>query len=117
MSAHTPGPWTISTLRTTSGICHQIGPFPWRDGQQNHACIYVDGQFHSDRATEIQRELLANAHVIAAAPDLLSVARTMLPENLCLTNPNVRDETVVPLEVTMGELRKIAAVVAKAKPA
>lgn len=50
----------------------------------------------------------------AAAPELLAVAQDMLPRNLCLTNSNIPDSTVVPLEVTMGELRKIAAVVAKA---
>lgn len=72
---------------------------------------------HGSRSLICAGVMNADAYVIAAAPDLLSVARTMLPANLCLTNPNVRDETVVPLEVTMGELRKIAAVVAKAQPA
>lgn len=58
-----------------------------------------------------------SAHLAAANlanEELLAVARDILPRNLCLTNPNVPDSTVVPLDVTMGELRKIAAVVAKA---
>lgn len=60
---HTPGPWTLETVRTSIGFCHKIGPFPW-NRQQNHACIYVDYPVHGD-------ELLANARLIAAAPDLL----------------------------------------------
>lgn len=57
----------------------------------------------------------ANAQLMATAPELLAVAEEMLPANLCLTNSNVRDDVVVPLECTMGDLRKIAAVIAKAR--
>ena len=59
-------------------------------------------------------EVAANAFLVAAAPDLLAVAREMLPRNLCHTNANVPDSTIVPLDVTMGELRRIAAALAKA---
>lgn len=57
---------------------------------------------------------LADATLYAAAPDLLAVAREMLPPNLCLTNINIPDNTVVPIDVHMGELRRIAAAIAKA---
>lgn len=50
----------------------------------------------------------------AAAPELLAACRDMLPRNVCLTNSNVRDDVVVPLDATMGELRRIAAAIAKA---
>lgn len=65
---HTKTPWTLTTVQTSSGICHKIGPFPWKDGNQNHACIYADypGQGPAEA------ELLANARLIAAAPDLLA---------------------------------------------
>lgn len=39
-----------------------------------------------------------------------------LPRNLCLTNANVSDDTVVPLECTMGELRQITDLLAKLAP-
>jgi len=55
-----------------------------------------------------------DADLIAAAPDLLEVAKSMLPANVCITNPNVRDDTIIPLDVTIGELRKIAAAIARA---
>lgn len=56
----------------------------------------------------------ANACLMAASPDLLTVAQNMLPRNVCLTNSNIPDSTVVPLEATMGELRAVAAAIAKA---
>lgn len=32
MNKHTPGPWSLETVRTQSGICHKVGPFPARRG-------------------------------------------------------------------------------------
>lgn len=64
---HTPGPWTMQTVRTSVGVCFKVGPFPWKRGQLNHACIYADYPSSSEHA-----ECLANASLIAAAPDLLA---------------------------------------------
>ena len=64
MTEHTPGPWTLETVETSCGLCHKIGPFPWREGKPNHACIYVD---HGHWV--VADELLANARLIAAAPE------------------------------------------------
>lgn len=68
---HTPGPWTLETVRTASGFCHKVGPFPARreGGDPRHACLYSDYPCKSNPADQ---ELLANAHLIAAAPDLLA---------------------------------------------
>jgi hypothetical protein len=74
MTKHTPGPWTLETVKTSSGICHKVGPFPWRPNKQNHACIYVDNHSH-DASAPRDQELLANAHLIAAAPELLAALR------------------------------------------
>jgi len=71
---HTPGPWTFETVQTQSGICHKIGPFPWKNGKHNHACIYVDYA----SAGPIERELRANARLIVAAPDLLIALKLAL---------------------------------------
>lgn len=70
----TPGPWILETVQTSSGICHKIGPFPWKDGKQNHACIYAD----YPGTGAIEKELVANAHLIAAAPDLLEALEGVL---------------------------------------
>lgn len=67
---HTPGPWMLETVPTSVGICHKIGPFPpsHESKKQRHACLYADYPSDSNPA---DKELLANAHLIAAAPELL----------------------------------------------
>lgn len=63
------GPWLLSTVTTSSGICHKVGPFPPRreDGASRHACMYSD---YNSPCNPADVELLANAHLIAAAPEL-----------------------------------------------
>jgi hypothetical protein len=67
---HTTGPWTLETVSTSVGICHKVGPFPGRvDGDsQRHACLYADfpSSFNKN-----DNELLSNARLISAAPELL----------------------------------------------
>jgi len=67
--SHTPGPWSLETVRTQCGICHKVGPFPPRSGgrTERYACLYADYPSNSDPADQ---ELLANARLIAAAPDM-----------------------------------------------
>lgn len=69
----TQGPWRFETVRTSCGLCHRIGPFPWRDGQPSNACIYVDYPGNG----QAERELLANAHLIAAAPGMYEALAKM----------------------------------------
>src|SRR5690606_24171312 len=69
---HTPGPWTLETVRTSSGLCHKVGPFPWKQGKENHACIYDDYPALGSDGTP---ELVANARLIAAAPDMLAALK------------------------------------------
>lgn len=52
--------------------------------------------------------------LILSAPDLLAAARLALPSGVCLTNPNVPDDIIIPVDFTMGELRQIAAAITKA---
>ena len=69
----TPGPWKMETVRTSCGTCHRIGPFPrpnYTSKEEGWACVYDDyppGIGSPD--------LLSNARLIAAAPDL---ARALL---------------------------------------
>jgi hypothetical protein len=74
---HTPGPWMLNTVATTCGICHKVGPFPpaKKGGKDRHACLYADYASDSNPA---DRELLANARLIAAAPNLLEALQDVL---------------------------------------
>ena len=74
MTKHTAGPWSLETVRTSVGVCHMIGPFPPRrdDGKPRYACLYAD--YPSD-FNPSDTELLANARLIAAAPELLEFAQ------------------------------------------
>ena len=71
MNKHTPGPWALETVPTSVGICHKIGPFPPRrpdDITPRSACLYADYPSSHNPADD---ELMANARLICAAPDLL----------------------------------------------
>lgn len=69
----TPGPWNLTTVATSCGQCHKIGPFPPRNegDDDRHACLYAD---YPSPFSSADRELLANASLIAAAPDLYRIA-------------------------------------------
>lgn len=69
----TPGPWNLTTVATSCGQCHKIGPFPPRNegDDDRHACLYAD---YPSPFSSADRELLANASLIAAAPDLYRLA-------------------------------------------
>lgn len=73
---HTPGPWQVSGVRSKaliSGIehgVHCIGP----DGDP---MIYAG---YSDRTNALHCECMANARLVAAAPELLQAAIDLLAE-------------------------------------
>ena len=69
--SHTPGPWKLDTVPTTIGICHKIGEFPNRNGRIRYACVYDDGGHMQAQ----DGELLANARLMAASPDLLEALK------------------------------------------
>ncbi len=48
--------------------------------------------------------------------DLANAAQSVLPENVCLTNKNIPDETVVPVDFTIGELRILHAAILASTP-
>jgi len=78
MSGFTPGPWKLETVQTQIGCCHKIGDFPSTSSRKNHACVYVDGYGPYQTTDPRPAELLANARLIAAAPDLLEACQAFL---------------------------------------
>ena len=80
-AAHTAGPWSLTTVPTSAGSCHKIGPFPARrpGGAPTFACVYADGiRIGIDDGLPRAIELAANARLIAAAPDLLAACKSMI---------------------------------------
>jgi hypothetical protein len=77
VSGHTPGPWTLETVPTQCGVCHKVGPFPGKreNDTPRHACLYADYPSTGNPADD---ELVANALLIAAAPELLQALRECL---------------------------------------
>ena len=71
--AHTPGPWRLETVKTQVGVCHKIGELG-SSTKLNHACLYDD--CYSDKLRDLQ--LLADAHLIVAAPELLEACKSIL---------------------------------------
>lgn len=103
-SNHTPGPWALESVQTSVGSCHKIGPFP-SAGVRNqvHACVYADQlRLGLDDKSPIAVELLANARLIAAAPELLDALQVA---ELYLRERGLR---------ASGEYKQIEAALAKA---
>lgn len=73
--SYTKGKWIFKTVETSCGICHKIGPFPKRGDNDGYACVYVD-----NNAWHNSDELLANARLMAAAPDLLEALEILYHE-------------------------------------
>lgn len=82
----TPGPWAMETVRTSCGTCHRIGPFPrpaYASKPEGWACVYDDyppGVGSPD--------LLANSHLIAAAPDLYAAGQAIIDQMDALLLPD-----------------------------
>lgn len=68
---HTPGPWTIGD-ENNYGAEVEIG-------DNGLYCSLTRDSRHSEKYIIERDELLANAHLIAAAPDLLSALKEALP--------------------------------------
>lgn len=111
MEKHTPGPWRADQDGDEFSI---IGRPTW-------PCTHhrVRGEWQvavtDDLGGDQPDEALANARLIAAAPELLAALVEILgPLNVCSDNPNVGDDVCLPIDMTMGELRRARAAIAKA---
>lgn len=93
--SHTPGPWNLETVETSLGTCHKIGPFPSLGVYpQTHACMYADNVRLTDYGNSaVGDELLANARLIAAAPELLELVDDLRGRlaAFCIRYPSVSE--------------------------
>lgn len=79
----------------------------------NRWSFNVQEGFDDDDKRIGEDERLAIAIKAAAAPALFEALTEILgPLNVCSDNPNVRDDVCLPIEMTMGELRKARAALA-----
>lgn len=108
---HTPGPWCIGN----GGHAHGA---EWEVRSADDADWYITGVPWGDDTFDPgiprPKQAYANARLISVAPEMLAMLKGMLPKNVCITNPRWADSEVVPIDVTLGELRAVAALIAKA---
>lgn len=111
----TPGPWQSKDDYTIAGATTIIANI---DGEihpdGSHSYTYEFIATCEDEYGERCERAQANARLIIAAPKLYAALAEMLPSNVCLTNSNVPNDTVVPTEYTMGDLRRISAILTQA---
>lgn len=113
----TAGPWRQGiTLRTPSTARWTRKQFAESDRRERRMVFANFSSLDGGRSRQLVAvcETPEDAALAAAAPELLAACLEAIPANLCLDNPNIPDDQVIPLDFTMGELRRIAAAVAKA---
>lgn len=109
MMKYTRGPWTLETVKTSCGVCHKVGKFPSANGvrKTTYGCVYEDGLHWHRLIDDMDTELLANARLMATAPELLGALR-----DLCDAIPA---ETIA-ADPPLGAWEQVArAVIAKAE--
>ena len=82
---HTPGPWTVENA---SGRMLWIGALRIPDDERYGLHTIITGIDIEDLTTEARERKEANAHLIAAAPDLLAALEAispLLPRSLTTT--------------------------------
>lgn len=102
---HTPGEWSIRTNDFTFQIVSADG-------------IYVAStSWHNSirKPYPLKPEAKANVRRIVTAVNshdaLLEALKGLMPTNLCADNPNVPDDTIIPVDLTYGELRAARAAI------
>ena len=109
---HTETPWQVEEghiQRDSGGIRY------WQitNGQDAIAC----NQFcYAGYDPDVN---IANAarivHCVNTHDALVKALEGCIPSGVCLTNSNIPDDTIVPIDATMGEFRAVAAALALAK--
>lgn len=114
-AAATKGPWSVVEYNEGESLAIHDARGDWRvcfmatagkqadlDGIEANAALIV-------AMRNALPDLLARIEAMAGEIEGLREALAMaIPRNVCLTNRNIADSYVVPIEVTMGELRSMA---------
>ena len=76
LEGFTPGPWRTVEVPTSIGTCHRIFPLAWGEEPPTHGgiCAYDDRTSLNPHAGG---EQLANARLIARAPELVEEIRRL----------------------------------------
>lgn len=99
---HTAGPWVANADHSGEG---------WRI--ESDAVGYPNDGWVLAQLSGPDAE--ANAHLFAAAPELLEALEGLMPTNLGSLPDTMPDSATLPLDVTFGELRAARAALSKAK--
>lgn len=96
---HTPGPWVSDEAEGE-----------WAVGDADGRIV---AYLHQDDI-DLLSEREANAHLIAAAPDLLAAFSSILPPTLCGESWDLPDHDAVPITITFGKLKAARAAISRA---
>ena len=120
---HTPGPWhwvnpetdepAMPSANSGYGSLRTVEEFGENKREEK------DGKFYTSfrlpkfilNTEEIYDE---DARLIAAAPDLLQCVIDAIPHGVSTDNKNIPDSQVIPVDMTMGEIRRMKAAFKKA---
>jgi hypothetical protein len=109
--AHTPTPWRVGHEGCIEGT---QGDF----SQGDLSFIPLASPWQED-AWDGHPQAVANARFIVRAvnshDELVAALGSLIPGNVSLSNERWPDSTVVPLEVTLGELRAARAALSRAR--
>lgn len=110
---HTPGPWLWSEDETSPG-------YFLVKSKETNVCILQQRDSDMGMDTDPERdEAIANARLIAAAPEMSEAAQPFARYGEMLMGQQVRDDAVMvelfDLKVTVGDFRKLADAIAKAE--
>ena len=119
---HTPTPWAAGedpiedqSYKTRVLLPNSLGFYGTTIAYVNHN--WNDAE-HGERRIS-WKEAEANAarivHCVNTHDALVKALEGCIPSGVCLSNSNIPDDTIVPIDATMGELRAVAAALALAK--
>lgn len=107
--AGTPGPFV--PLPCDWDVDTGGGNTPYYIGQKGQKPIAI--VICVTRSGDRDPELDTNMRMFCEGPAMVQALRDIIPANVSLTNPNIRDRHIVPMDVPMGSLRRIAAILAR----
>jgi len=97
---HTPGPWTIETVKRTIGDSKET---------YDSLCVTFASPLRAKLICELGADTLPdnpqNAHLIASAPDLLSALRFLLADYIAIEGEKLTGSSV-PIEMARAAISK-----------